>query len=348
MKNKWTILMILTLVFGSFKSSRLHAQQVEKFERISIDDGLSQNTVRAILQDSEGFMWFGTHDGLNKYDGYEFGYFMNDQGDSSTISNNEITSIVEDKDGGLWIGTNGGGLNKYDKRTKLFKRYRHNSEVSNSLVSDFVFSLLIDSENMLWIATLEGVNSYNIRTGKFHVYSQNKGGLSHNRSESLSEDGYGNIWVGTRNGLNKIDKRSGKIKHYKSDPSDFSSLQNSNVRSLYTDQFGDLWLGTLGGGLSKYIHETDQFWHYQITADIPIKKRSIEYITCITEDHMGNLWFGSWGNGVQKLNKETGEMTRYKNIANDPKSLSYKWAKANIMMTQTMISQASFLETLTW
>ena len=86
-----------------------------KFEHLDINAGLSQNHVLCILQDSRGFMWFGTSDGLNKYDGYKFTFYKNDAKDSNTISNNFITGIVEDAEGIIWVATRGGGLNRYDK-----------------------------------------------------------------------------------------------------------------------------------------------------------------------------------------------------------------------------------------
>jgi len=129
----------LKIVLFLLISTNVSAQTISlKFENILVEDGLSQNTVRCILQDKTGFLWFGTEDGLNRYDGYEFIHFRNDASDSTSISHNSILSLFEDQYGFLWVGTNGGGLNKYDRSSGRFTTYRYNSEDNKSISGDAI------------------------------------------------------------------------------------------------------------------------------------------------------------------------------------------------------------------
>lgn len=127
-----------------------------RFERLGLDDGLSQNAVLAVLQDRQGFLWFGTQDGLNRYDGYDFVVYKNDPDDANSLSLNSILALHEDQDGTLWIGTWGGGLNHFDPQSNLWLRYRHDDADPASLCGDTVTALLDDGAGTLWVGTNEG------------------------------------------------------------------------------------------------------------------------------------------------------------------------------------------------
>ncbi|MCB0293426.1 MAG: histidine kinase, partial [Calditrichaeota bacterium] len=126
-----------------------------RFDRISIEDGLSQSTIYAILQDRQGFMWFGTQDGLNKFDGYRFTVYKNDPDDLTTIADNFIRAIYEDHDGNLWIGTNG-GLNRFDPNTETFTRFQHDPNDPHSLSDDIVRAIYEDEAGVMWLGTGNG------------------------------------------------------------------------------------------------------------------------------------------------------------------------------------------------
>ena len=137
-------------------SFAIHGQSaVLKFKRISTELGLSQNHVLCIMQDSKGFMWFGTADGLNRYDGYSFKIYKNIIGDSSSLPNNYITTICEDSKGVLWVGSLGGGLSKLDREKDKFTTHRHNDKNKFSLSNDNINKILEDSRGNLWIGTNE-------------------------------------------------------------------------------------------------------------------------------------------------------------------------------------------------
>jgi len=133
----------LIIVCIALTLPHLSAQDLShfRFTHLTTEDGLSQSTINDILQDSRGFLWFGTDDGLNRYDGYTFEVYKNIPGDQTSISSNIITGLIEDFESNIWIATNGGGLNKFDRRTERFERYRHNRNNSNSLSNDFITAL---------------------------------------------------------------------------------------------------------------------------------------------------------------------------------------------------------------
>ncbi|MDQ1350323.1 MAG: hypothetical protein QG657_624 [Acidobacteriota bacterium] len=152
------------------------------FQHITIEQGLSQATVNCILQDSKGFMWFGTQDGLNKYDGYTFTVYRHDPQDQNTINQNYVTAIIEDRDGFIWIGTRVSGLSRFDPGTGTFKQYTHDPRNPGSLGHNSIRDICADREGFLWIATEGGgLNRFNPKTGIFTRYRydpQNPGSLS--------------------------------------------------------------------------------------------------------------------------------------------------------------------------
>ena len=318
------ILLFLSFNMVCANMLNVYGQNNNDFTRISINEGLSQSTVRAILQDSEGYMWFGTQDGLNKYDGYKFTIYKNDFNDPNTLSNNEITSIIEDKKGNLWIGTNGGGLNKFNKTTGKFTRFTTEATQLKRINNDFVFSLHIDSKGVLWIGTIGGgLSVMDLKTEKVEVFKSGLLALNTLEVMAICEGKEGNIWVGTNRGLNKIDKETNQVINYKFQPNNPEVLQNDYIRALFKDNSGDLWVGSYGGGLSKYDYENDTFIQYQVNKKPAEVQADLEFITSITGDDKGNIWFGTWGNGIKKLNTKTKEFTRYINNLDNPKSLSY-------------------------
>ena len=220
-----------------------------------------------MLQDSRGFMWFGTEDGLNKYDGYEFTVYRHNSEDSLSISGNWIYALYEshynDKHV-LWIGSSN-GLSRMDLETELITQFRHDPNDQNSLINDWIISIDEDSYGYLWIGTNVGICKLNRVTGKFTGYRHdpnNPYSLSANKwcmvHESVThEDTI--LWVGTWDGLNKFDRQTEKFTHYKPDISKPNSINDNNIAYLFTDTSGILWISTQNGGLNKLNIKTGQF-----------------------------------------------------------------------------------------
>jgi ligand-binding sensor domain-containing protein len=176
-----TVALVLLLLF-LLPGLRLEAQSPPdappptplRFERLSLEDGLSQNAVLAMRQDRRGWMWVGTQDGLNRYDGYTFTVFRYEPENPNSLSHNSILSILEDSAGMLWIGTWGGGLNRYDPRSGQFTRYRHNPADPASLGSDVVAAIHEDRRGNLWLGTMGGgLDRLNRETGQFEHFQHN-------------------------------------------------------------------------------------------------------------------------------------------------------------------------------
>ena len=146
------------------------AAQEYKFSHITEDNGLSQGVVNCIMQDSRGFMWFGTQDGLNKYDGYNIKIFKHDPKDTNSISNNYIYCIFEDNNNNLWIGTSGGGLSEYNLSTGKFKTHAHSDSDAYSISDDNVRTIFQDSDGQIWAGTENGLVSYDTKTGRFTTF----------------------------------------------------------------------------------------------------------------------------------------------------------------------------------
>jgi ligand-binding sensor domain-containing protein len=208
------------------------------FERISREQGLSQVSVLCIIQDRQGFMWFGTQDGLNKYDGYQFVIYRHDPGNINSLSGNYIRSIHEDTVGNLWIGTQGGGLNKFDRKTETFTRYQNQADNPKSLSENQVWSIYEDTDGNLWIGTRGGgLNKFDRKTETFTRYqnqADNPKSLSDNRVRSIYEDAEGNLWIGILGGgLNKFDRKTETFTRYQNQADNPKSLSHNNVLSIY-------------------------------------------------------------------------------------------------------------------
>lgn len=281
-----------------------------KFTNFSLEHGLSQVSVRSIIKDGNGFMWFGTQDGLNKYDGYDFTVYKHRRGDLTGLSGNNIRVIIEDReDGVLWIGTQGTGISKFDPVTETFTRYRHDLSVSGSLSHDEVFSLYQDRDGLLWAGTWGGgLNKFDKKTGTFIHYKHepgNKDSLSNDIVRVIIEDRNGVMWIGTYGGgLNKFDREKGQFTAFRHNPDDLDTLSDDRVMSIVEDKQGLMWIGTDGGGINTFDRERGVFTRYRHNLKAP-GCLSHDRIRAIYEDTSGVLWIGTFGGGINIFNRET-------------------------------------------
>jgi len=297
------------------------------FEHITHEHGLSQSTVNAITQDALGYLWFGTQDGLNRYDGYTITVFKHHLADSTSLADNSIWCLLNDSRGDLWIGTLRGGADRYLVASDRFVHYTHDPRNRNSLSDNNVISLLEDSEGHIWLGTLNnGANRYDPRTKSFTHYRwlpNDSTSLSNNTVWAICEDKHGNVWVGTWSGLCRFDlkkKRSG-FRRFVHLPADARTLAGDNIRALYVDRDGVLWVGTWGAGLDRFDEGTQTFRHY--THD-PRNPRSISsnLILSICQDSGGRLWIGTGDAGLNRYDPATDSFVRYQHNPRDPSSLN--------------------------
>ena len=291
-----------------------------RFQQISIDDGLSQCTVQCILQDNKGFMWFGTEDGLNRYDGYKFKIYRHDPENPYSISDNSIWAIYEDSYGELWIGTFN-GLNRYIRAKDEFVRYQNDPQNPESLSDNIIWTIFEDSFGNLWIGTDKGgLNLFDRATESFTNYTHDKNNdssLISNSVISILEDNIGNFWVGTFSGLSRFNREQEKFYHYVNEPDNPNSLKNNEIAVIYEDRSGVLWFGT-GDGLVSFDRKKNQFIHHPFNIQTKIKIS----IQTIYEDHSGLLWLGTDVSGLFIFDKQKGSFIHYENNPDDPSSLS--------------------------
>lgn len=300
-------------------------EPVIHFEHLNLDNGLSDNTVYSIVQDQTGFMWFGTQNGLNKFDGYQFTVYRNDPFDPTSVSNDNAGNIYIDHDGYIWVGTWGGGVDRLDPRTGQFKNYTLNPNDPNSLSSDRVQTIFQDSRGTVWIGTSGGgLNKLDSQTDTFTHYLPNPNNpfsISNDRIWRIDEDRDGYLWIATSNGLNRFDPATEKFSHYFNDPANPASLSHNLVRTLYIDRAGVLWVGT-EKGLNRFNAETGAFTTYLRNVTDPTSL-SDDIINAILEDSRGRFWVGTRSGGLSLMDRATGTFTHYTNDPLNSGSLAY-------------------------
>lgn len=305
-------------------SSDLPGKQI-RFEKLSIEHGLSQSSVSSILQDSRGFLWFGTEDGLNKYDGYEFTIYRHEPDNEISLSDNSVTSLFEDTNQDLWIGTYGRGLNRFDRDTEQFIHYRHDPGDQSSLANDNVTSISNDADGNLWVGTANGVDRFDPDTQEFIHYTNDPDDLtsiSHNLIGDIYLDQDGILWIGTLGGgLNMYDPSSDSFYRYRHDVDDANQISSDYVSSMSEDPSGNLWIGTRTGGLNFFDKETEKFFSYRYDTNAmdPLGQSSI---TSVDSDLDGNIWIGRNGTGIEILDPKTGEYQQLVHDPGDPATLS--------------------------
>ncbi len=307
----------------SFTSTILKAQDL-KFEYITPEDGLSHSTVNCILQDKVGFMWFGTTNGLNKFDGYKLIKYYHNPADSQSIAGDEIDCILEDRQGELWIGTDR-GLSHYNRDLDLFINYRYNENNSNGLSSQRIASLYEDREGRLWVGTLEGgLNCFDRKLNKFIHFlhsGSDLNSLSNNNVYAIIEDNDGNILVGTRGGgLNLLNPATNSIIRFLHNASPHS-ISSNDIFSMAKDEQGSIWIGTLGGGLCRINKISNEEYSFDTfkpqNSDVP---RSV--ILALFIDQKDGVWIGTENGGLDHFNPKNYKYVNYRHDPNDPNSLN--------------------------
>ncbi|NQZ08744.1 MAG: response regulator, partial [Algicola sp.] len=294
------------------------------FERLSIENGLSQSAVLSILQDNQGYMWFATFDGLNRYDGYTFKVFRHNPQDIGTISNNNITSLYEDSKGRLWVGTRGGGLNRFDAETQRFIHFKHDVLKHHSLSHATILSIFEDSNKILWFGTAGGgLNRFDEPSNQFEHFKYSESdsdSLSNNNVWAILEDKSGMLWVGTEGGLNRFDPKQWSFNRYQHNTADPKSLSNNFVYSLLQDTKGLIWVGTRGG-LNLFDGQSQGFERFMHRETAP-GSLSHNTIQSLLEDEKGRLWVGTYGGGLDRYDEQQNRFIHFKHDMADLNSLS--------------------------
>ncbi len=297
-----------------------------QFRHLTIEDGLSQSSVNCIMQDRHGFLWFGTQDGLNRYDGYGFKVFRSDPADSNSLSHNWIWDVFEDRGGNIWIAT-WKGLTKYDPAAHRFTRYLPDSADPHSIQGERPASVCQDRQGHIWIGIWGGgVARYNPQTDGFTAYlsdPENNNSLPGNFVRVVYSDRKNRLWVGTWRGLALGNLREDgtvsftRFVHHDKDP---ASLSNNHVMSVMEDHTGRIWVGTRGGGLNLFLEKDSSFVSFVYDKDDPNSISSDDVCT-LYEDSRHRFWVSTFTEGLNLFDPARGTFVRIRQDPGDPGGL---------------------------
>ena len=286
-----------------------------RFTRLSTDEGLSQTRVIQIVQDDQGFMWFGSQYGLNRYDGYTFKVFKHEHGRANSLSGVFIYSLFKDRSGTLWVGCDE-FLDKFDPVTETFTHYRINTTGAQGETVP-VTNISQDHTGRLWLSTSRGLYRFDPSTGQIIRYRHdpnNPFSLSSDAIRTTGEDREGTFWVGTSEGLDAFDRDTGKVALH-------VPLQNLSETSFYEDRFGVFWIFQItGGGLAVFDRKTNTLTHYSFHEG-HLSDALMTGAMTMLEDRDGTLWFGTFGDGLVKFDRQKRKFIRYRNDPANPDSL---------------------------
>ncbi len=294
-----------------------------RFKRITIEDGLSQSSANCILQDSNGFIWIGTQDGLNLYYGHRFTHFKYLPGVTNCLNENNVTAICEDSFGKIWLGTYGGGLNRLDPATRQFTIFRHNPADPDSLIDDHINSICEDENGDLWIGTQTGLDCFDPRTNQILHYPydpSDQGGPSGQQINFVFCDTAGTLWIGTPRGIDRLDLETKTFTSFRHDPGDPNSLSDNSVYAFSEDARGNIWIGTESGGLNRFEPSTGIFYRYIQDSKNP-NSLSSNNVRSLLVDKKGMVWIGTWGDGLNRYDPESGSFAHFRRNPNDLSSL---------------------------
>jgi len=338
MKCQWLCLFILlqyVCIVSNAQNSRI------PFEHIGMTEGLSESNILSIVQDNRGFMWFGSWDGLNKYDGYKITVYKNRSGDSTSISNNFINRVAADKNGNLWLATND-GLNFFDRSKEVFKRYKNKPGDANSVCGNIINGVLVDKAGMVWIGTMDGLDRYDPQKKIFehlNVLGTPGSTSSKCRIKNIYEDNRGNIWICMMDeyGVSKFNRLNNSFLNIRH-TADPNSIGGNNINCIFEDSRHRTWFGTNGNGLDLYVEQADIFRHFKHD-DHNANSIFTDVVLAINEDDNHNLWVSTENGGIAVFNEAATAHQTYQHDEIDKESISnnsvyciYKDNKGNMWL----------------
>jgi ligand-binding sensor domain-containing protein/serine phosphatase RsbU (regulator of sigma subunit) len=305
--NSFFIMLMLSFLLIS---KAIAFESVIRVNFYNIENGLSQSNVTCLHLDSYGFLWVGTQDGLNRYDGYTFKTYRNNPLNDNSISNNSILSIGEDRNGNLWIGT-WNGLSVLDRRTDTFKNYYHNSNNPNSLSANRVFKVFVDKDDVVWLKTLESLDSYDSNSDSFIRYPHFSDPFTlytDINDFDIYEDSKSRFWVGTKDGLLVFDKQIGLFKRFFFDQKDPKSISSNKVKCIVEDRDQNIWIAT-ASGLNRFVSDKEGFVRYINSSSNPFSIPD-NRVNTLFVDGKGRLLVGT-ESGLVWYNNANKEFTKY-------------------------------------
>lgn len=301
---------LLTIILIGLYFQLIAQPETPFFKHITVEQGLSNNWVKTIVKDKEGFMWFGTFNKLNRFDGNHFMTFSNTN--YAGLKDNFIQSVAVDSDDNIWVGTFSGGLSKFDKKTETFENFMPEVANKSSISSSKINTLLINQKNQLWIGTDKGLNLFQPNSKSFKHFEDDDNAINlllNGKIQALFEDSKGNIWIGSDKGLCFYHS---KKKTFKQINRSNNYFRTSQIRAIYEDKFGNIWIGTSTGTIEKYDLESQQFTTFELISDNRITKNAI---LDIKGDGDNEIYIATEGDGlfIYNINKK-----QFSNFVSNP------------------------------
>jgi ligand-binding sensor domain-containing protein len=300
-------------VLACFSAGFLRADNdsTVRFGRLRTEDGLSHSKVAAIEKDIHGFMWFGTDDGLNRFDGYSFQVYRSSKGDTSGLASDFVRSLLSDRKGRLWVGTDN-GLNLYRPGTDDFRTFRIKEAASESRVGWSVKTLFEDSRGNLWVGTNRGLDRFDEASESFVTFRhdpKNPHSLSGDTINAVFEDRERRLWVCTTHGLNLARDGNGSFTPFFAERGRRNGLSDNDVRGIAQDGRGRLWIGTLGGGVTVFDPASKKWERF--SSGSPPAGLVSDAVLCLTGNGKNRIFVGTQNGGLKLIRVNTGGVTAF-------------------------------------
>lgn len=298
-------------------NGHLFAQDHIDFEQWNIERGLSNQVVRNMAQDSHGFLWIATEQGLNRFDGQTFKHYLNVPGDSNTIANNILFGLAVDQNDRVWVGSEL-GLNVYDLHLDRWTHFRHDPQNPYSLSDNYVRKVFVDSRNRIWVGTQNGLNLYDPSKNQFKrimdsrqfLEADDRKSFSYNRINEIYEDTAHRIWVGTDGGGARIYEPDDWDHFTPFYVKDILKSRTRIVRKIFQDTAGEFWFGT-DEGLARY--DQDLLFKEFFTPNASPDSLSNEFVWDMLEGPDGHLWVSTYRGGINVLDRAQHKFIRHFN-----------------------------------
>ena len=315
-KIRYILMCLIFLIFLiCILPKNIYASKMMNFENLTIDNGLSQATAEAIIQDSDGYIWIGTNDGVNRYNGSEFKVFDANDEDENSIISNYVTALIEDKNKNLWVGTDE-GLSKINLNDYSINHYRYNKK--NKDISYYaIIVMYMDDDGNLYMGNNKGVYLYNEKIDDFDKIFGIENGLIDENVYSINKDKDGNLWIGTNQGLHKVDANSNKAYPYSVE--DTKTSEWGKIKTIFFDN-DNMWVGTSENGLKRVDLKNNKVKSFEVDDEDNSKLKSLS-IRDIMNDSSGNIWMATDKGISQYINDE--QFITYNNKSYDNNSLAH-------------------------
>jgi len=287
-----------------------------RFRNYGVDEGLSQSTALQIVQDKTGFLWIGTQDGLDRFDGYGFRVYKHVRGDAHSLSDNHIGALAADHDGSLWIGTQAGGLNHYDPKLDRFDSYTADPAHTGTLANNFVTALMLDRRGWLWVASAGGKLQWFDRAANNLLDAPLGPHQALAGVHVMLELSDGSVLLGTRAGLWHCDADASTLRELRVDPA-----QSLDVQALAISRNGEIWMSAIGAGVYRLDRDGKPIARYRNAPGFA-NRLPDDDVKGMAFDASGGLWLATKVGGLLRLDPTTGAVSQFLHDPADSRSLA--------------------------